>query len=31
MARARALDAEGDLHCKSVVTEVKDLIGIKTS
>jgi hypothetical protein len=29
MARARALDAEGDSHCMSVVKEVKDLIGMK--
>lgn len=29
MARARALDAEGDPHCMSVVSEVKDLIGMK--
>jgi hypothetical protein len=29
MARARALDAEGNPHCMSVVTEVKDLIGMK--
>jgi hypothetical protein len=28
MARARALDAEGDPHCMSVVTEIKDLIGM---
>jgi hypothetical protein len=28
MARARTLDAEGDPHCVSVVTEIKDLIGM---
>jgi hypothetical protein len=29
MERARALDAEGDPLCMSVVTEVKDFIGMK--
>ena len=28
MARARALDSEGDPHCMSVVTEIEDLIGM---
>jgi hypothetical protein len=29
MERARTLDAEGDPLCMSVVTEVKDFIGMK--
>lgn len=29
MARARALDAEGNPRCMGVVTEIKDLIGME--